>query len=68
MPNNSAHILIVASFLLLLLLLLHPPPPVARWIDRRNLQQGDNSEFASATNLGFGAHAALLPLQTSNAL
>jgi hypothetical protein len=45
-----------------------PPPPVARWIDRRNLQQGANSEFASATNLGFGAHAALLPLQTSNAL
>lgn len=44
------------------------PPPVARWIDGRNLQQGDNSEFASATNLGFGAHAALLPLQTSNAL
>lgn len=46
-----------------------PPPPLARWIDRRNLQQGDNSEFASATNLGFGAHAALLlPLQTSSAL
>jgi hypothetical protein len=59
MPNNSAHVLIVASFLLLLLLLLHTPPsPVARWIDRRNLQQGDNSEFASASNLGFSAHAA----------